>query len=125
MRIATYLVPGPAGSEPAELSVSRAGGTPEANIQRWIGQFDGSAVHTRQEKTVAGLKVTTVSITGNFLGGGMMPGAPSAPHDSWGLLGAIVETAGSSYFFKLTGPAATIGSARAPFDSMIAGIARP
>jgi len=38
MRLATYGV-----GNGAELTVVRAGGTTEANIERWSGQFDGSA----------------------------------------------------------------------------------
>jgi hypothetical protein len=68
--------------------------------------------------------VTVVSITGYFLGGGMTPGAPAPAHPSWGLLAAIVETPGSPYFFKLTGPEATVKAARREFDTMIDGITR-
>jgi hypothetical protein len=126
MRLATYRIPrAPGDSEDGELSVTRAGGTTDANIQRWIGQFDGSAKSAREERAVQGLKVSVVSVKGSFLGGGMMQAAPSAPRASWALLGAIVETPGSSYFFKLLGPASTVSAARAPFDVMIAGLSRP
>lgn len=125
MRLATYRIPHAAGdNEDGELSVTRAGGTAEANIQRWIGQFDGSATSSRDTKTVSGFKVTLVSVKGAFLGGGMMQGAPPSPRPSWALLGAIVETPGSSYFFKLVGPASTLNAARAPFNSMIDGLTR-
>jgi hypothetical protein len=123
MRLATYRVPHAAGDEEdAELSVTRAGGTAEANIGRWIGQFDGSATSARGERTVHGFHVTVVSVKGTFLGGGMMQGAPPSPRASWALLGAIVEVSGSSYFFKLVGPASTLSAARAPFDEMIDGL---
>jgi hypothetical protein len=126
MRLATYRIPRARGdSEDGELSVTRAGGTTDANIARWIGQFDGSAKSAREERAVQGFKVSVVSVKGSFLGGGMMQAAPSAPRPSWALLGAIVETPGSSYFFKLLGPAATVSAARAPFDAMIAGLSRP
>jgi hypothetical protein len=125
MRLATYRVPRAAGDDQdGELSVTRAGGTAEANIERWIGQFEESATSARAEKTVHGLHVTVVSIKGTFLGGGMTPGAPSSPRTSWALLGAIVESPGSSYFFKLVGPASTLSAAGAPFDAMINGLTR-
>jgi hypothetical protein len=125
MRLATYRIPrAPGDDEDAELSVTRAGGTAEANIQRWIGQFDGAATSSREEKNVQGFKVALVSIKGTFLGGGMMQGAPPSPRTSWALLGAIVETPGSSYFFKLVGPATTLNAARAPFNAMIDGLTR-
>jgi hypothetical protein len=126
MRLATYRIPrAPGDDEDAELSVTRAGGSAEANIQRWIGQFDGSSTSSREEKTVLGFKASLVSVKGTFLGGGMMQGTPPSPRASWALLGAIVETPGSSYFFKLVGPAATVNAARAPFKAMIEGLKRP
>jgi hypothetical protein len=125
MRIATYRIPhAPGDSEDGELTVARAGGTTEANLQRWVGQFDGSSTQTRQERAVQGFPVTVVSVRGTYLGGGMMQSAPSSPRPSWGLLGAIVETPGSPYFFKMLGPVSTVAAARASFDAMIAGIAR-
>jgi hypothetical protein len=124
MRIATYHVPrAPGETEEAELSVSRAGGTATSNADRWMAQFDRTAVGTREERTIQGFKVTFVSANGTFLGGGMM-GTPSSPRTGWALLGAIIETPGSSYFFKLVGPANTVNTARAPFQGMIAGMTR-
>jgi hypothetical protein len=124
MRIATYRVPrAPGETEEAELSVTRAGGTANSNADRWIAQFDRTASGAREEKTIEGFKVTVVSVDGTFLGGGMM-GAPSSPRAGWALLGAIVETPGLPYFFKLVGPANTVSAARAPFQTMIAGMTR-
>jgi len=38
---------------------------------------------------------------------------------------AIVETAGEHYFFKMTGPSATVKAAQKPFEAMIDGVAPP
>jgi hypothetical protein len=125
MRIATYRIPrAPGDKEDGELTVTRAGGTTEANLQRWVGQFDGSSTQARVERTVQGLPVTVLLVRGTYLGGGMMQSAPSSPQPSWGLLGSIVETPGSPYFFKMLGPVATVGAARPAFDAMIAGVTR-
>src|ERR1700733_13505565 len=123
MRIATYRIrPAPGDTDGAEVSVARAGGSKEANIQRWIGQFDDAGKDTREEKTVRGLKVTIVTVSGTYQGGGMMAGAATPAHAKWALLAAIVETPGMPYFFKLTGPLATAKAARSAFDTMIASI---
>ena len=120
MRIATYKVPAAArGTDDAEMTVARAGGTTEANIQRWLGQFDDAGPDRRTDTTVRGLKVTIVEVTGTYLGSGMVAGAPPTPHPRWSLLAAIVETSGSPYFFKLVGPEATVHAARAGFDSLV------
>lgn len=117
MRLATYGV-----GDGAELTVVRAGGTTEANIERWAGQFDGSARTARTEKTVHGLKVTVVHISGTFVGGGGMPGA-SGDHAGWTMLAAIVEAPGTPYFFKLLGPSETVDRARGAFNRFIDGLA--
>jgi hypothetical protein len=126
MRLATYRVPPAAGdSEGAEMSVSRAGGSKEANIQRWIGQFDDAGKDTRETKSFRGLQVTIVTVSGTYLGGGMMPGTAAASHPKWALLAAIVEGPGTPYFFKITGPLATVKAARPAFDAMIDSLTPP
>jgi hypothetical protein len=127
MRLATYRVPAaPGDADETEVSVSRAGGSVDANVHRWIGQFDEAGKDTRVEKTVRGFKVTVVDVSGTYLGGGMMPGGRSEPKKGWSFVGAIVETSssvgGTSYFFKMTGPAATVRAARPRFDGMIDAI---
>ena len=121
MRIATHKVPrAPKDAEDAELSISRAGGDVEANVQRWVEQFEGTGKETHSEKHVRGLAITVVEVEGTYQGG---MGAASAPRQGWALLGAIVPTPEQPYFFKLTGPAATVHAARAKFDALLDGVA--
>ena len=117
MRLATYHAAGG-----VEVSVSRAGGATEANIQRWISQFDGVGHDGRVEKTVRGLHVVTVEVEGTYVGGGMATTAPAQPKPDWAMVGSIVETRNPSYFFKMTGPAAAVHAARPVFDRLIDGI---
>ncbi|MDB4931747.1 MAG: hypothetical protein JWM10_4231 [Myxococcaceae bacterium] len=130
MRRGQYEVPGPDGA--GELTVfwfgAGQGGSIDANLARWYGQFtqpDGrpsSAVATRERRTSHGLAVTVTRVEGRFAGGGMAaPGAdPSTPRDHYALLGAIVETPNGPWFFKLTGPRATLAAATPAFDEMVA-----
>ncbi len=118
LRLATYRVPGG-----VEVSVSRAGGAMEANIQRWIAQFDGVGREGRVERTVRGLHVVTVDVAGTYLGSGMAIGPAAEPKGGWALVGAIVESRSPSYFFKMTGPVAAVRAARPVFDRFIDGIA--
>ena len=121
MRLETHKVPRAAGdSEDAELSVSRAGGDTDANIKRWVGQFEDAANEQRHERTVHGVKVTIVEVEGTY-GGGMGPQADAKK--GWALLAAIAEGPGRPYFFKMTGPAATVHGARASFDAMLDAVA--
>jgi hypothetical protein len=117
MRLATYLAPGG-----MEVSVSRAGGATEANIQRWTAQFEDVGPQGRVEKTVHGLHVVTVDIAGTYVGGGVAMGGPAEARAGWAMVGAIVETASTPYFFKMTGPAAGVRATRPAFDHLIDGI---
>jgi len=120
MRIATHAVPHVAAdSSDAELSISRAGGDLSSNIQRWAGQFEGAGETKQRSHKANGLDVTVVEIEGTYTNG-MDPGAK--PRPGWALLAAIVQTAGLPYFFKMTGPAATVHAARGAFTTMIDGI---
>jgi len=129
MRAATYLIPAAGGdNEGGECAVFKnIGGGVAANINRWISQFkqpDGSASSTKaiqKKETINGLQVTTVDLTGTFTGSGMM-GQPSTEKAGYRLLGAIVETPQGDVFFKLTGPAKTIASAEADFQSLLKSI---
>lgn len=127
MRAATYLIPAAAGdSEEAECAVFvNIGGGVQANVDRWIGQFeqpDGSAskdkAKTKQE-TINGLPVTTIDLTGTYKGGGVAMGQPSVPKPGYRLLGAIVDAPSGPVYFKLTGPAKTVAAAQSEFQTML------
>jgi hypothetical protein len=118
MRIATYHP-----SADTDVSVARAGGSTDANIQRWVGQFDDAGADKHTERTVHGLAMKMVEVTGTYAGGGMMATTPAEPHRGWALVGVVVETPGTHYFFKMVGPVDQVRAARPSFDAMIASIA--
>ena len=129
MRAATYAVPAVAGDkEDGECAVfyfgPGQGGGVEANIQRWVSQFETSAKPQTAKKTINGLAVTTVDLSGTYLAsaGPMAPTKTSKP--GYRLLGAIVEGPQGGVFFKFTGPAKTVAAGQAAFDKMLAGIRR-
>lgn len=122
MRLATYRIPRSAGdAADAELSITQAGGSTDANVDRWIGQFDADARKTakRGSRKVGAFDVLVVEIQGTYSGG---MGKESAAQPGWALLGAIVPTPGMPHFFKLTGPAKTVLAARAEFDAMVGSV---
>ncbi|WP_437738624.1 hypothetical protein [Sorangium sp. So ce1335] len=123
MRKATYRIKRAAGDpEDAELSVMPAGGSVDANITRWVGQFSEKSADSpkRSELKVNDIKVTVVEVKGTFAGSGM-PGMPvSDPKAKHALLGAIAEMpSGDLWFFKMTGPEKTVTGARADFDKLV------
>lgn len=132
MRAATYIIPAASGdSEDAECAVFfNIGGTVEANINRWITQFeqpDGKSseqVAKQKKETINGLAVTTVDLTGTFIGGGPAMGQGQQKKASYRLLGAIVEAPQGNVFFKLTGPAKTVAAAQSEFQTMLKSVTR-
>ncbi|HET9954401.1 MAG TPA: hypothetical protein VFQ61_07850 [Polyangiaceae bacterium] len=125
MRKATYRVPRATGDkEDGELAVfyfgPSEGGGLEANVQRWIKQFQDVPAEKvrRAERTQNGLRQHTLEIdSGTFSSG--MPGGPTQPKAGYGLLGGIVEAPSGAYFFKLTGPSATVQAARPGFTALL------
>lgn len=125
MRLATYRITHlPGDDEDPEMSVMQAGGTVDANVQRWIGQFDAEGQKTakRTTKKVGNLEVTILEVEGTFAGG-MGMGKDRGEEKNWMLLGAIVATPGMPHFFKLTGPAKTVKASRADFDTLVSSFA--
>lgn len=122
MRMAQANVPGAAGD--AQLAVfffgPGQGGGVEANIERWIGQMEAApgAEAERSSFEAGGLSIHTVALDGTLLPAGFGMG-PSEPQPGSSLLGAVVEGPGGPWFFKMTGPAATIDAAQPAFMDML------
>jgi hypothetical protein len=129
MRLATYHVPAaPGDADEAEMAVSRAGGSVDANIERWKEQMGSppAGFPKREDVKVGNLKVTLFEHRGTFAAGNMMPGGPgeAAPKPGWAMLAAIVELGGQAapYFFKITGPEKSVAAARADFDKLVGSL---
>jgi hypothetical protein len=119
MRLATYQIP--EGGECAVYYFGQGqGGSVEANIDRWKGQFEGSKDAPKVEKrTIHGLKITTLDVSGAYTGMGG-PGAPQGPpKQGYRLLGAIVEGPQGSIFFKFAGPMKTVAQNQSAFEKML------
>jgi hypothetical protein len=123
MRLASYVVSGPGGE--AQCAVHYfgpgQGGTPEANLDRWLGEFQDAKDPQRSVQTVNGLRVSRARARGAYQshGGSEQPGASQGGQE---LIGAIVEGPQGPVFFKLTGPSVTVSAAAADFDRMIASV---
>lgn len=134
MRVVTYLIPAASGDrEGAECAVfyfgPGQGGGVEANLTRWIGQFEqpdgrpSASLAKKKKEAINGLPVTTIDLTGTYLGGGPMMGQ-GEKKPGYRLLGAIVEAPEAAVFFKLTGPAKTVAAAQSEFQSLLKSLSR-
>jgi hypothetical protein len=126
MRVATYAVPAAKGAEAGECAVfffgTGQGGGIDDNVARWAKQFEGASAPKPTTTTVAGMRVTRTEVAGAYLapGGPMMQS--TGKKTGYRLLGAIVEAPEGNVFFKLTGPAATVGAAQAEFDALVVSL---
>jgi len=129
MRRGQYRVPGPAGD--AEVAVfyfgAGQGGDPMANAQRWANQFkqpgggDPLEVMKTQTLDVRGTKVLLVETTGTYVNTAMNP-ADIGEKPSYALLGAVVPGPDANWFFKMTGPQATVQAQRDRFMQLLQSI---
>ena len=126
MRVATYAVPAAKGTEAGECAVfffgPGQGGGVDDNVARWAKQFEGAPRAHATATPVAGVRVTRVEVAGTYLAPGGPKMQATGRKTGYRLLGAIVEAPGGNVFFKLTGPAATVGAAQAEFDALVASI---
>jgi hypothetical protein len=129
MRKAQYRIPGDAGD--AEMVVyyfgPKQGGDVDTNIQRWINEFaqpDGrpsDEVARIETPQVPGVSVKTVEVTGTYSGGATMLGG-GEPLPDYMLLAAVAQGPDANWFFKLTGPEATVTPQREAFREMIGSL---
>jgi hypothetical protein len=130
MRKAQYKIPGVDGSAEGEMAVfvfPGTGGSAQANLDRWIGQFiqpDGSDSKEKSEIKsiqVNNLSVTTMYVTGTYLKSSaqMMMNGPKEELPNYAMLAAIVETSKDPWFFKLVGPQKTVDHWRPEFDKFV------
>lgn len=126
-----FEIPGEGDAAAGRMTVMGAGGTVQANVDRWIGQFaqpDGSdtkdKTSTKQIK-LAGCTVTMVDIPGTYkdMPGGPFAGGKTIERPDYRMLAAIVETPeAGNYFLKFYGPAATVAKHADGFQKMVEGL---
>lgn len=123
MRVATYSVPAAGGdAEGAVCAVyyfgPGQGGSVDANLERWIGEFESPSAPSRATREVRGISLARVEVAGTYLAhGATMEQQGTRPN--YKLLGAIAQGPKGSVFFKLTGPVRTVNAARREFDGML------
>lgn len=97
------------------------GGSVEANVQRWVAQFEDGTSSSKKE-TINGKNITFVEATGTFLSG--MPGTPAVPLEGFALRGAILESPQGDVYVKMTGPSSLVEASAADFQKMVSDVRR-
>jgi hypothetical protein len=127
-RFGTYRVP-PGGECGIYYFGAGQGGTVEANLDRWIGQFmqaDGKPAKSEAKiakRTIHSWPVTTLDVSGAYTGivGPLVRSGVSAT-PGYRMLAAVVEGPQGSVFIKFIGPAKTVAANQAAFDKMLASL---
>ncbi|MFO0837587.1 MAG: hypothetical protein U1D55_03610 [Phycisphaerae bacterium] len=134
MRRAQYVLPrAAADSDDGELVVfyfgPGDGGTVAANLERWRAQFTDDAgqplgADAGSETTFQAnsLTVTMLDVTGRYAPGAMPGMEEVGPRENQRMLAAVVQTPGGPWFFKATGPHATIGAQREALRKMLENV---
>lgn len=125
MRMAQATIPGEAGT--GDLVVfyfgPGGGGGVEDNIQRWIDQMEPAPGSNPQPETfdANGFRVTWIDVSGTLKPSTMGMG-PATEQPNSRLYGAVVEGPGGPWFFKATGPQATLAAERDSFLKMLRSV---
>ena len=119
------------GLQPGRMTVMGAGGSVQANVDRWYGQFaqpDGSDTKskaTAKKIKLAGCDVTIVDISGTYKDApaGPFAGGKAVDRPDYRMLAAIVETPDrGNYFLKFYGPGKTVAKHADGFRTMVEGL---
>lgn len=121
-----FAIPGKEDDDAARLTIMGAGGGVEANVARWIGQFqsaDGGAVKNAADppqSEVAGQTIHWVDLSGTYAGSPRGPFGPKTNRPGYRMVSAIIATkAQGQYFVKCYGPATTVAAAEKSFREFI------
>jgi hypothetical protein len=118
MRKAQLRAPGKDGAADVVFFYFGPGGAGgvQANVDRWIGQFQKVEGKKTESKKIGGTPVTFVEASGTFLVG--PPFGQKVPKAGYALRGAIIGAKGGAIFIKMTGPKKTVDKATADFMKM-------
>lgn len=128
-----FAVPAAEGDERGgRVTLMGAGGTVDANIERWFGQFtqpDGGDTKDKyKEKTkkleIAGLQVHVVDMGGTYKDSqGPFNPAAAVEREKYRMLAAVITSPKlGNYFVKFYGPERTVSENAKAFDAMIRGL---
>ena len=126
-----FAIPSAGDAPTGRMTVMGAGGSVQANVDRWASQFaqpdggDPKAKLVTKKLEIAGCHATIVDLTGTYLDqpGGPFAGGKTIQRPDFRMLAAIIETPESgNYFLKFYGPAATVEQHADGFAAMIKGM---
>jgi hypothetical protein len=129
MRKHQYLLPraegDPGDGELVVFHFGGGGGSVEANIERWAGQFeqedDGSTREraTIREAEVNGMKTTFIDMGGRYKAETSPGSGERVDRPDYRMLAAVIESDHGAYYVKAIGPRATLERWSDAFESYV------
>jgi hypothetical protein len=114
-----FNVPAVKGDGGARATIMGAGGSVDANVKRWLGQFSKTTKSDVTKEKVAGQEVHFVDIAGTYADR-RGPFAPAVERKGYCMLAAIIVTEkAGKYFVKFYGPENTVDGEAKAFRGMI------
>jgi hypothetical protein len=115
-----FSVPAAEGDKnPGRVTIMGAGGSVDANIKRWLGQFAQTKKREVTKETIAGQEVHLLDIVGAY-NDRRGPFAPATKRENYEMLAAIIVTdKAGKYFVKFYGPQKTVEANKKAFRAMI------
>ena len=109
---AKYVIPSEEGE--MVLTLTSMGGGIDANLQRWVGQFqqDPDEGPRRETLRIDGAKSEWLDVRGTFRS---RVGTSPGPHENWRLLGVAIPMKPRPFLLKLIGPRAAVSGFEADF----------
>jgi hypothetical protein len=130
-RVVTWSVPAAQGSEKAECVVyffgPGQGGSVEANLDRWKSQFsqNGKPAEAKiARRTIHGIAVTTIDLTGTYTASGGMARGGEAPMPNYRMMAAVAEGSGGNIFIRFIGPEKTVTAGAAKYEQLLNSLER-
>jgi len=113
---AKYLIASDEGE--MMLTLTTMGGGIDANLQRWVGQFqlDSGDRPRRDTLSIDGTKSQWLDVRGTFRS---QVGSSPGPHLDWRLLGVAIPMSRRPFLLKLVGPRAAVSSFEDEFRSFV------
>jgi hypothetical protein len=130
VRIIEYEFATPAvegDADDGRVTIMGAGGEVQANIDRWLAQFNPAEGKTIKDSSkvreleAGGQKVHLVDISGTYKDqpAGPFAGGKTVLRENYRMLGAIVQTDEGNYFIKYYGPKKTVDANEKGFNEMV------
>lgn len=131
-RVVTWSVPSAPGVNGATECIAYffgpgQGGPVQANLDRWEGQFsqNGKPAPAKiAHRTIHGINVTTIDLTGTYTATGGQVREGQGPQPNYRMMAAVAEGPGGNIFFRFIGPEKSVTANAAGFEELLSSIER-